>query len=80
MTPNTQIGQAIRKARVKAGLSQAALGELIGKDRKTIWAYEQGHISIAATTLDSIAHELGVSINSLLATGRNVTARNKSVK
>lgn len=76
MTPNQQIGAAIRAVRTSRGLSLSKLGKLINRSPKTISAYEHGRITIPATILLDLAEAMGVSINRLLPTrNKNATAK-----
>lgn len=63
---NSQIGQAIRKARIKAGLSQAKLGELIGKADNTICDYEKGKNDLPVSVFFEIVAALDMDIKKLM--------------
>lgn len=51
--------ERIRRARKQAGLTQAALGERIGKSADTIRGYESGRIHPPLTVLERIAEVTG---------------------
>ena len=54
-------GQALRSSRLKVGLSQAKLGELLGLTGKTICLWEQGaqvpNVRVLATLMDAMGLE-----------------------
>lgn len=57
-----EIGNRIKKAREKKGLTQGELGDRLGLNKSTIQRYETGKIlRIKLPVLESIALELGVS-------------------
>jgi transcriptional regulator with XRE-family HTH domain len=60
------IGDRIRAARVHAGLSQVELGELIGRDHKTVHRYEHATSVPNLTDLLLIAHALDIRPAELL--------------
>lgn len=72
---DTQLGSAIRDLRRKRGLSQGALAEQAGVDRKTINRIENGHHSTTVSTLAAIADSLGEKPSVLLAHIDELTAR-----
>jgi transcriptional regulator with XRE-family HTH domain len=55
----------IREYRIKAGLSQAGLGAVIGKSRKLISIWERGVRFPAGTVLFRLAKALGTLVESL---------------
>ncbi|WP_233414934.1 helix-turn-helix domain-containing protein [Streptomyces sp. N35] len=66
-TRRRAIGEHIRTARLHANLSQAALGELVGRDHKTIHRYERGDSDPRLSDLLLIADALEVPVAELLA-------------
>jgi len=56
----------IRNARLKKRLTQAQLGELIGKDQTAVSRYESGLLAIDAATAPEIARALGMDVLSVL--------------
>jgi transcriptional regulator with XRE-family HTH domain len=57
-----QVGQRIREARERLGLTQEALGRLIGRTQYSISQYESGSRAIAITELPTLAQVLEVPI------------------
>jgi len=69
------IGQRIRNAREKSGVSQKKLAELVGYESSTaISLIESGQREVGAKTLEKIAEVLKCDVNFLL--GREVDAPN----
>jgi transcriptional regulator with XRE-family HTH domain len=62
MTPNKQIGSAIRAVRKSKGLTQAQLGVLIGKADNTICDYESGKTELLITVFLDIVTALNIDI------------------
>ncbi|ARK13042.1 helix-turn-helix transcriptional regulator [Fibrella sp. ES10-3-2-2] len=58
-----QIGNMIRQAREKKGLTLKELGEKIGSSESTVSRYEKGKINISLDTLTKITQELDCSIS-----------------
>lgn len=58
-----QMGQRIREARERLGLTQEALAELIGRDQHTISHYETGSRALIVTELPALARALRVPIS-----------------
>lgn len=65
-TRRREIGERIRTTRRHAGLSQIQLGELIGRDHKTIHWYEHGTSVPTLTDLLLIADALDVPLADLV--------------
>lgn len=63
---NEQLGENIRNARVKEGLTQTQLAQLIGMGTSTISNYENGRRYISLETTVMIAIALGVSLQDLV--------------
>lgn len=60
------IGERIHEKRVAAGMSADELAEKIGKNRATIYRYENGEVDIPISVIEKLAVELNVSITYLL--------------
>lgn len=65
-TPKQTIASRIKIARIDNELSQQALAELAGIDRKTINRIENGHFSPSMDTYFRICKSLGVKPAQLL--------------
>lgn len=61
------IGKNIKEARLRAGLTQECLAELIGVHWKTLGTIERGVYPFAVTHLVGITQHLGVTSDSLFA-------------
>ncbi|MFS8976865.1 helix-turn-helix transcriptional regulator [Cupriavidus necator] len=61
------LGGAIRRARIKKGLSQERLALLADVDRSYMGRVERGDNVIALLTLARLAEALGVSMSELMA-------------
>ena len=66
LTRRRAIGDNIRAARTARRLSQEALGELTGLDRKTINRVEQGAYATSIDHLLLIADAIGVPLSDLV--------------
>jgi transcriptional regulator with XRE-family HTH domain len=55
-------GELIREARLRAGLTQAELSELTGRERSVIARWEQGVISPPLESLMEIIHACGFDL------------------
>ena len=60
---DVQIGQRIRRARLEAAVTQAELGQILGRSSQQIHKYEQGSNRVSAGTLFTIAQALDRSID-----------------
>ena len=60
------IGEKLRKARFKAGLTQAELAEKAGTTQTTVARIERDAVQPEVTTVRRLAAALGVSIADLL--------------
>ena len=63
---NIEIGQRIKEAREKAGLTQERFSELIGLGPKSVSALERGTVGISLTTLKKICLVLSISSDQIL--------------
>lgn len=61
MSPPVTIGEAIRRERLRQGLTMAALGRRTGLDRRTILRLERGEI-LAANSLGWVLEALRVRL------------------
>jgi transcriptional regulator with XRE-family HTH domain len=68
-TLRRQVGALIRHHRERAGLSQAELGDKIGKALETIGRIERGKASPSLETLEAIAIALKVEARDLFGAG-----------
>ena len=81
MTPNIQIGAAIRAARKAKGWSQAKLGEEIGKADNTICDYEKGKTELLITVFLDITTALDIDIAKFFSSlAKKSQPKKKSVK
>lgn len=65
-TPET-LGPWLRKMRERAGFSQDALGERVGRTRQQLIDYEKGRRDPGGAVLMKILHELGARIEAPVA-------------
>ncbi|MCQ5128969.1 helix-turn-helix domain-containing protein [Butyricicoccus faecihominis] len=63
---NIQIGNEIRIARERCGLTQAALGEMISLGTKNISDIERGVTGMTMSTLKHLCEQLPISSDTLL--------------
>lgn len=62
-----KLGKIIKKARIEKGLTQQALGEIVGVQKSAIAKYENGRIvNIKRSTLQKIASALNIRQSELL--------------
>lgn len=73
----TEIGKNIRAQRVRKGLTQKQLAELIHISPQHISHIETGRTAVSLPTLVDIANVLDTDVNALL--GNNLTKQRKSV-
>ena len=64
--PRARFGQAVRKYRLAAGLSQERLAELAGIHRNYAGAVERGERNVALINMVRIARALGVALGNLV--------------
>ncbi|MCI8367582.1 MAG: helix-turn-helix transcriptional regulator [Eggerthellaceae bacterium] len=60
------LGDSIRNARTKQGLSQQQLAHMIGSSKSHIWRIEKGRVGVGLDDLVRIAEALGVEVRFLL--------------
>src|ERR1700704_6080108 len=65
---DAEVGARLREYRIRAGLSQEALGAMIGVTFQQIQKYEKGTNAIATARLPSICDGLSISPNDLYGT------------
>lgn len=63
MATQTEIGQRIRRARERIGLSQEEFANAVNKDQRAISEYENGKRKVSASELSSFASVLSVPIS-----------------
>jgi transcriptional regulator with XRE-family HTH domain len=63
---NIHIGNAIREARERAGLTQEQFGELVSLGTKNVSDIERGVAGITVSTLKRICEKLSISSDSIL--------------
>lgn len=61
-----RVGKSIREIRTKMGLSQEEFGDLIGKSKSQVGAYENGTTDIPVSSIFLIAQKTGASIMYLM--------------
>ena len=69
MLPHAQIGDRLREARQRSGLSLRALGELTGFSASFLSQVELGQTMPSLGSLQRIAEALGLTVSNLLAQG-----------
>ncbi len=74
------LGIRIAKLRQESGISQAKLGEMIGKSQQHIFAVEKGQRRITVTDLPVLAQTLGVTVEDLLGTEEKRPRRGRPSK
>jgi transcriptional regulator with XRE-family HTH domain len=57
-----ELGQRIRQARERIGMSQESLAEAVHRDQKAVSEYENGKRKLPSTDLPTFAQALGVPI------------------
>jgi putative transcriptional regulator len=65
------VANSLRKIRIEAGLSQEALAQRAGIDRKTINRIENGHFSPTLDTITRLSLVLKIAPSNLLGSGRS---------
>lgn len=63
MATQIEIGQRIRRARERIGLSQEEFAHAVNKDQRAISEYENGKRKVSASELSSFASVLSVPIS-----------------
>ena len=69
---NIQIGNEIRKARERAGLTQEQLGELVSLGTKNISDIERGVAGLTMTSFKRVCEKLSVSADILIFGDRDM--------
>ncbi|MBY6104893.1 helix-turn-helix domain-containing protein [Ferrimonas balearica] len=69
-----KVAEIVKSARTKAGLSQAALGEMVGAERVTVSRWESGARSPHAAQLVRLLEVCGVQLQKALE-GEGADAR-----
>ena len=65
-----ELGQKIKKARIEKGLTQQALGNLVGVQKSAIAKYENGRVvNIKRSTMQKIASALDIRPSELIFEG-----------
>ncbi len=70
------IGETLRSRREKQGMSQTALGELLGVTFQQIQKYEWGINSVAAARIPDLCNALGIAADELFA-GTGIKTRRR---
>ncbi len=73
--PRSDFGQRLTDARLKAGLSQAELGERLGMTQRAIAHWERRRVSLYPEQIETLCSALKISAEELL--GFNGTSRDK---
>jgi len=68
-TLRRQVGALVRHHRELAGLTQAELGDKIGKALESIGRIERGEVAPSLMTLDELATALGIEVRDLFGIG-----------
>jgi transcriptional regulator with XRE-family HTH domain len=68
-TLRRQVGAMVRHHRELAGLTQAELGDKVGKALESIGRIERGEVAPSLKTLGEIASALGVEVRDLFGVG-----------
>ncbi|UHG93263.1 helix-turn-helix domain-containing protein [Spirosoma oryzicola] len=63
-----QVGNQIREARKRRGLTLKELGEKVGVSESVMSRYEKGKINFTVDSLQKISSELGTKLNINLST------------
>ena len=75
------IGQKIKEARIKKGLTQQELGDIVGVQKSAIAKYENGRVvNIKRSTLQKIASALNIRPSELVFESSPVESANFHVK
>jgi transcriptional regulator with XRE-family HTH domain len=65
-TPDVALGRRLKSLRIRRGLSQTALGEVLGVSFQQIQKYERGAHRLRVSQLRRLAEALAVSVAELL--------------
>lgn len=63
---NKELGERVKAARVRAGLTQTELGRHLGIDKGKISLVENGHRDLSAREALAVAKATGISVDRLL--------------
>ncbi len=74
------VGENIRAIRKRKGLTQKALGELLGVSQATVGQYETNKNPPKIETLQKIANKLGASVFELLGTEQKLRDEMKDIQ
>ncbi len=66
LTRRWQIGERIRQERLRADLTQVRLGELIGRDHRTVHRWETAQRIPNLVDLLLLAHAFGIEVSDLV--------------
>lgn len=64
-TSAMRLGQRLKAVRERAGKTQQQVADALGRDHKTVSAYENGRAVIRTDQLDTWANALGVTVSDL---------------
>ncbi len=65
----TGLGQRIRDVRLRRGLSQAVLAQLVGRSERWLIDVEQGRVDLRVSDALKLARELCIGVGELLREG-----------
>lgn len=70
-----EVGERIRKTRIKRGISQTRLGKMVGVHRNTIWRWEDGDVPMPLWYFLQVCYALGTPYTMMLPNAdlRNTT-------
>ncbi len=61
-----RFGERLRAIRLKKGISQEALAHIAGLHRTYVSGVERGERNVSLTTIEKLAHALGVRMSDLM--------------
>ena len=62
-----KLGRAVRRLRSAAGFSQESFADACSAHRTFIGVIERGEANVSLTTIERLAHGLGITVSALLA-------------
>lgn len=77
---NVAVGNAIKKARAAAGLSQSDLAAQLDSHKHTIYQYESGSRSVTPNTAYAMASALGTSVKNLYPEASEIALEVNQIK